>query len=124
MPGPLPEPIARCVEHLQSRKAEDILVLDLRGIAEFTDYFVLCTGQSDTHVRAIADAVRDGFKSAGTQPWHVEGYDIRKWVLLDFVDMVVHVFLPDARTFYGLERLWGDVPTEQIEDVPPVAEMP
>jgi len=104
------------VEFVQSRKAEDVLVLDLREIADFTDYFLVCTGNSDVHVRAVADAVIEGMKEKGQRPWHVEGYDTRKWILIDYVDVVVHVFQPDARRFYGLERLWGDAPAEHIED--------
>ncbi len=114
----------RCIELLQSGKGEDLVVLDLREAADFVDYFLICTGNSDPHVRALADLLDEGMKKAGQRPWHSEGVDGRKWVLFDFVDVVVHVFLPTTREFYGLERLWGDVPTEQIEDVPPVAEMP
>lgn len=116
------ELLDRSIELLQSLKAEDILVLDLRNIADFTDYFLICTGNADTHVRAISDAVLEGMKKAGHRPWHVEGYQTRKWILLDFVDFVVHVFQADMRRFYGLERLWGDAPSEHIEDDTPVPE--
>lgn len=105
-----------CIEQLQSRKAEDLSVIDLRGLADFSDYFIVCTGTSDTQVRALADAVIEGLKSEGHRPWQVEGYDTRKWVLIDFVDVVVHIFQPESRQFYGLERLWGDAPIEHIED--------
>ena len=91
-------------------------MLDLRKIADFTDYFLVCTGNSDTHVRAVADAVIEGMKKGGHRPWHVEGYETRKWVLIDFVDVVVHIFQSDTRSFYGLERLWGDAPSERIEE--------
>ena len=106
-----------CIKHLQSRKAEDLAVIDLRGIADFSDYFIVCTGAADTQVRALADAVIAGLKSEGHRPWQIEGYDTRKWVLIDFVDVVVHIFQPEPRKFYGLERLWGDAPIEYIEDV-------
>lgn len=106
----------RCIAHLQSKKAEDLISIDLQGIADFTDYFVICTGTSDTQVRALADAVLEGMKAEGHRPWHVEGYESRKWILVDFVDVVVHVFQPEARAFYGLERLWGDAPIEHFED--------
>ncbi len=102
------------IDLLQSIKAEDIQILDLRNAADFTDYFLICTGNSDIHVKAVADAVLEGMKAAGHRPWQVEGYDARKWVLIDLVDVIVHIFLPDARSFYGLERLWGDVPTETV----------
>ena len=116
MPDSSRETLDFGVEFVQSRKAEDVLVLDLREIADFTDYFLVCTGNSDVHVRAVADAVIEGMKEKGQRPWHVEGYDTRKWILIDYVDVVVHVFQPDARRFYGLERLWGDAPAEHIED--------
>lgn len=106
----------RCIEHLQSRKAEDVSVIDLRGIADFSDFFIVCTGGADTQVRALADAVIEGLKSDGHRPWQVEGYDTRKWILIDLVDVVVHIFQPEARQFYGLERLWGDAPIQHIQD--------
>ena len=104
------------IEHLQSYKGEDVVVIDLREIADFVDYFIICTGTSDVHVRALADAVIEGLKAEGQRPRQVEGYDTRKWVLIDFIDVVVHIFQPEARMFYGLERLWGDAPMEHIED--------
>lgn len=105
-----------CIEQLLSRKAEDIAVIDLRKTADFVDYFILCTGTSDVHVRALTDAVIEGLKSQGQRPYHVEGYDMRKWVLIDFVDIIVHIFQAESRRFYGLERLWGDAPIERVED--------
>ena len=112
------ETIALCSEWLLDRKAEDIVVLDLRNIAEFTDYFMIATGTSDVQVRALADAVIEGMKEAGHRPLHVEGYNTRRWVLIDFVDVVVHVLQPEEREFYNLERLWGDAPTRRITDAP------
>lgn len=103
-------------EPLLEMKAEDITVLDLRGIAEFADYFVICSGTSDVHVRAIADSVIDRGKKDDQRPLNTEGYDRRKWILIDFVDVVVHVMQPKDREFYGLERLWGDAPVERILD--------
>jgi ribosome-associated protein len=105
-----------CSEWLLDRKGEDIVALDLRKVAEFTDYFMICTGTSDVQVRALADAVIEGMKEAGQRPLHVEGYDSRKWVLIDFVDVVVHVFQPEEREFYALERLWGDAPARHVTD--------
>lgn len=107
-----------CVEALLELKAEDIQVFDLTGIADFTDYFVICSGGSDTHVKAIADAVLEGLKEQGQRPWHREGYDSRKWVLLDYVDVVIHIFQREVREFYALERLWADAPVEFIRDEP------
>jgi ribosome-associated protein len=106
----LPAPVARAVDFLFDRKARDVTVLDLRGISSATDWFVIATGTSDTHVSALADSVIDGLKEAGTRPLNVEGARGGRWVLIDYFDFVVHVFHPAARDFYQLERLWGDAP--------------
>ena len=87
------------------------MVLDLRGLCDFTDYFVICHGASSRQVAAIAEAIEERLATReGRQPKHVEGKRVGDWVLLDFIDVVVHVFLEDKRAFYGLERLWGDAP--------------
>lgn len=104
------------VEALRSRKGEDILVMDLRGLTDIVDYFVLCTGSSDTQVKALADAVVEALERDGPGPWHVEGYEGRKWVLVDAVDVAVHVFQRSVREFYRLERLWGDARVEMIPE--------
>jgi len=91
-----------------SRKALDVRLLDLRGIASFTDYFVICSGTSDTHIEGIADAVREAMDEAGERLWHREGPRKSEWVLLDYVDVVVHVFTRSAREQYDLERLWSE----------------
>lgn len=95
-----------------TKKAEDIVLMDLRDVTNFADYFVLCTATSDVQLRAVADAVRDGLADQGHKAWHSEGYEARSWVLLDYVHVVVHVFLPDTRAYYALEKLWGDAPVE------------
>ncbi len=110
------EVLDRCIEHLQAKKGEDLLVLDLTRAADFTDFFLICTGNSDTHVKALADGLIEGMKEAGYRPWKTEGIETRKWVLFDFVDVVVHIFQSSSRAFYRLERLWGDVPVERIEE--------
>lgn len=89
-------------------KARDIVLLDLAGISDATDYFVIASGSSDTHVRAIAEHVMEEMRRAGVRAHHAEGLQQGRWVLLDFVDFVVHVFHPSLREFYQLERLWGD----------------
>jgi ribosome-associated protein len=95
---------------LEAHKAQDVVVLDLRGLCEATDYFVIASGTSDTHVRALAEHVIEAMRGAGRRPHHVEGLPAGRWVLLDFVDVVVHVFHPTLRQFYQLERLWADAP--------------
>ena len=87
------------------------MVLDLRGLCDFTDYFVICHGSSSRQVLAIADAIEERlFEQERRKPKHVEGRRVADWVLMDFIDVVVHVFVDEKRGFYGLERLWGDAP--------------
>lgn len=95
---------------IEDLKGRDILILDLRGLSEATDYFIIATGTSDTHVRGIGHSVLDRLDRRGVHAHHVEGLPTGRWVLLDFVDFVVHLFHPDARSFYQLERLWNDAP--------------
>ena len=104
---PLPKSIELAVRAAEDKKAEDITVLDLRNAHGFTDYFVICSGTNSRQIRAIADAVVDALGADGQKAAHVEGYDRSEWVLVDYFDFIVHVFSPDARAFYGLERLWG-----------------
>jgi ribosome-associated protein len=96
------------IEAAQSRKATDVIVLDLKKTAAFTDYFLICTGANARQVQAIADAVEDALKAKKIRPTHVEGHQRAEWILLDYFDFVVHVFSTHARQFYGLERLWGE----------------
>lgn len=95
------------------RKAENLRVLDLRGVTSFTDHFVLCTGNNPRQVQAIADAVQQALKARGERPLSVEGYENAEWVLADYGDYIVHIFSPGARDYYQLERLWRDA-----KDVP------
>jgi ribosome-associated protein len=88
------------------KRATDLVLLDLNGVASFTSYFLLCTGQSVRQVQAISDSVEEQLARRGIQPAHSEGYQNAEWVLLDYVDFVVHVFSAKARSFYDLERLW------------------
>jgi ribosome-associated protein len=108
----LPGDVVRTAELALDRKAEEVIALDLRGISSATDYFVLATGNSDIQVRAIAEHIIEEMAKSGVRPLHVEGLDRARWVLMDFVDFVVHVFHPMAREFYQLELLWGDAPTK------------
>ena len=108
--------IRQAVRYAQERKAEDITVLDLRHISSATDFFVIVTGRSDIQVRAIADHILDSARGEGNRPEHVEGLKEGRWVLLDYIDYVVHVFHPAVRDFYRLEALWGDARSIVIGD--------
>lgn len=107
-----PEEIAQAIsEYASDRKALDIVQLDLREIVSYTDYFVICTGRSDRQVKAIHDAIHLGMKEDhGMLPGRVEGLTQSTWVLIDYVDVVVHVFTPEMREYYRLEHLWGEAP--------------
>lgn len=101
------EKVALCITLTEEKKAENILVLDLREISSVTDYFFVCHGTSDRHVKAIADHVLEMMKKGGYPALGVEGYPEARWILLDFGDLVIHIFYEEARRFYELERLWG-----------------
>jgi ribosome-associated protein len=111
-----PEQIAEAVaEYAADRKALDIVVLDLRAIIGYTDYFVICTGRTDRQTKAIHDAIHYGMKSAhGVLPRRVEGLSQARWVLMDYLDVVVHVFTPEMREYYRLEQLWGEAPAREV----------
>ena len=97
------------------KKAADLTVLDVQGVSSVTDYFLVCSGKSTPHVRTIIDAIRTELKAEGIRPLHAEGKPESGWVLLDYGDVLVHVFLEDTRAYYALERLWGDAPSVPIE---------
>jgi ribosome-associated protein len=113
---PLPHDVARAAQLAIERKAQNVVALDLRGISTATDYFVIGSGSSDIHVRAIAEHVIEELKKEKVRPGHVEGLESGRWVLVDYIDFVVHVFHPSARDFYQLETLWGDAPRYEMED--------
>jgi len=98
------------------RKAEDVVALDVRELASFTDTFVFATGGSDRQVRAIADAITEALRNAGDPVLGVEGHKEGRWVLIDANDVIVHLFVPEAREHYGLERLWSDAPAVPLRD--------
>jgi ribosome-associated protein len=117
-----PHAVARAIAELTlTRKAADVLLMDLRGLTSMADYFVVCSADSDIQVKAIADAVEEGMEGKGIRPWHVESGSAN-WILLDFVDVVLHVFHKNTRPFYNLEKLWGDAVIERVseEPLPPV----
>ena len=93
---------------VQAKKGRDLVALDLRELNAVADYFLICSGSSEVQVKAIAEAVDDKLRESGARPWHVEGFEGRRWVLLDFVEVVVHVFHEKTREYYMLDRLWGD----------------
>ena len=97
------------------KKAVDLTVLDVQGVSSVTDYFLVCSGKSTPHLRTIIDAIRTELKADGVRPLHAEGRPESGWVLLDYGDVLVHVFLEDTRAYYALERLWGDAPSVPIE---------
>ena len=114
-PKTLAKKIALCA---LTKKAQNVTILDLRKVTDMADFFVICSADSDTQVKAVADAVIDGMENAGVEAWHREGLTERQWVLVDYVDVVVHIFHREARKFYGLEKLWGDAKIETVEDTP------
>jgi ribosome-associated protein len=105
----------RAAQILLDNKANDVVVLDLRGVTDMTDFFIIASGTSDTHVRALGDHVLEDLKKEGARVHHVEGLTQGRWVLLDYVDFVVHVFHPTLRNFYQLERLWSDAEVIPVE---------
>ncbi len=113
-----PQRLANLIgRHALEKKASEIKVLDLRRLSDVTDYFVTCTAEVELHARAIADHIIESLKKKGIRPWHEEGYQNSRWILLDYVDVVVHIFLEETREFYGLEKLWGDAKIKEIKGI-------
>ncbi|HKV76277.1 MAG TPA: ribosome silencing factor [Gemmatimonadales bacterium] len=110
----LPVMVRHAVSAIEDLKGQRVVVLDLRGLNDATDFFVIASGTSDAHVRGIANSVLERLDRGGVHAHHVEGVTTGRWVLLDFVDFVVHLFHPETRSFYQLERLWSDAPAVQI----------
>ncbi len=104
----------RAATLLSEHKAQDVVMLDLRPVTDMADFFILASGTSDTHVRSTANLVMEALRKEGVPVTSVEGLEQGRWVLLDYVDFVVHVFHPTLRTFYQLERLWGDAPAVPV----------
>jgi ribosome-associated protein len=109
----LPTQVEQAIRAAEDKQAIEVVVLDLRKAAGFTDFFLICSGTNPRQIRAIADAVMETLGANGAKPAHVEGYDRSEWILLDYFDFIVHVFAAETRLFYGLERLWGSA--ERIE---------
>lgn len=107
-------------EYLEAKKALEPVILDLRGITPISDYFVICSGSSSTHIKGLADSVTTEFEKKGIRCNRIEGYQNADWVLMDYGDVVVHIFTEELREFYSLERLWGDAPKVLLETSPPM----
>ena len=105
-----------CVNASLEKKAKDLVILNVSEISAFADYFILCSGTSDRQVRAVAAAIQENLKKAGILPLGVEGEAAGRWILLDYDDVILHVFLESVRTFYDLERLWSGAPRMAIPD--------
>ncbi|MCW8810181.1 MAG: ribosome silencing factor [Ignavibacteriaceae bacterium] len=106
----------RISELIFTKKGFNVVTIDLSKLVSFTDYFVICSADSDTQVKAISDQVDKALSDEGIKCWHKEGLKALSWVLMDYVDVVVHIFKKEAREFYNLEKLWGDAPTEKMTD--------
>src|SRR3981081_1396276 len=112
-PSRIPSEIQRAIAAAEDKKAADVLLLDLRKAAGFADYFLICSGGNPRQTRAIADAVMAALATDDAKPAHVAGYERSEWILLDYFDFIVHIFAPETRMFYSLERLWGNA--ERVE---------
>jgi ribosome-associated protein len=104
----------RAAELAADELAQEIVILDLRGLSDVVDFFVIVSGMSEHHLVAVSNGISQGLKDEGTAPYHREGEPGSHWILLDYVDVVVHILLPMTRQFYALEELWGDAPMEEI----------
>ncbi|MBI2419423.1 MAG: ribosome silencing factor [Ignavibacteriales bacterium] len=112
-----PEALSRKITSLIfEKKGFDVTLMEIYKVSTITDYFIVCTAASNTQVKAIADHIDHELRDEGIKVWHKEGYSTLSWVLLDYIDVVVHIFLPDTRSYYSLEKLWGDAPTTQLKD--------
>jgi len=106
MKNPTPKAVERAAQAALDKKARDLALLSLDGVATFTGYFLICTGDSTRQVQAIADSIQEKLREEGLKLHHLEGYQVGEWVLLDYMDFIVHIFSSKARAFYDLERLW------------------
>ena len=104
------------IDSIQEKKAEEITVLDLKPVTSFTDYFVICSGDSEPQIRSIFKNIQERMSASGLDPDHIEGRPESGWVLMDYDDFVVHIFSAEKRQYYELERLWADAPRMDVED--------
>ncbi|MBT3589236.1 MAG: ribosome silencing factor [Candidatus Marinimicrobia bacterium] len=115
-PGIYPESLGQIAELALAKKAETVVGIDVRGLTSIADYFLICSADTEPQIKAIVDSIRRGTPH---KPWHLEGYENSAWVLLDYIDVVVHVFKTEEREYYGLEKLWADAPLIPFEDEAP-----
>lgn len=99
-----------------TKKAFDVAILDMRGLSAATDFFVLASAATDIQAKAVVRAIEEGLRAKGHRPYHVEGLESARWVLIDYIDVVVHIMQPRVRDYYGLEELWADAPKEEVRD--------
>lgn len=111
----LEDKVRRAAQAARDKNALDVVVLDVRTVSSVADYFLICSGRSTTHVETIAEAIRLELKTEGHRPLHAEGAAGSGWMLLDYGDVLAHVFLEETRVYYALERLWGDAPALTLE---------
>lgn len=114
-----PRIIQDIISAADGRQAQDLVVLDLRSAHGFADYFVVCSGTNSRQIQAIADAIDASLKASGVRPNHVEGYERAEWILIDYFDVIVHIFNPVTRDFYALERLWGGAERLDVSQAAP-----
>ena len=108
--------VLRCINAALEKKAKDLVILNVKEISAFADYFIICSGTSDRQVRAIAAAIQENLKTADILPLGVEGEAAGQWVLMDYDDVIIHIFLDPVRAFYDLERLWSEAPRMDVPD--------
>ena len=106
--------LRQAIQAAEDRKALDLRVLNVEGVCSFTSNFVICSGTSTRHTQAICDAIVEGLKKSGCSPTHIEGYNQGEWILVDYLNFIVHIFVERAREFYDLERLWKSAPKVQV----------
>lgn len=118
-----PAQVQRAIDASHDRKGSEVVVLDLRPADGFTDFFVIVTGQNTRQLQAISDAIQDSLAEKGVTPAHIEGGDRAGWILLDYFDFIVHIFMPETRAFYSLERLWGSAERFTVAEPAPPARL-
>ena len=112
---PAERKVRRAARAALDKRATDLVVLDVQGLSSVTDYFLVCSSRSTTHMETITDAIRAELKTDGVRPLHAEGVAESGWILLDYGDVLMHVFLEETRAYYALERLWGDAPAVSLD---------